>query len=111
MYIKNYKVANIIIVGLLILVTIFSVGFYFPQPQTLALANNEPAQQILTEMPVGSATPQNNSQKVLSKTKNDITVDVASTRIISTGIEIGICYTAPDNGEWRPMPGHLFYDS
>jgi hypothetical protein len=47
----------------------------------------------------------------LSKTKNDITVEITSAKAISTGMEIGICYTAPDNGEWRPMPGHLFYGS
>lgn len=111
MCIKNYKVANIIIVGLLILVAIFSVGLYFSQPQTFALANNEFAQQVPTDIPVESVIPQNINQKVLSKTKNDITVDITSTRIISTGIEIGICYTASDNGEWRPMPGHLFYGS
>ena len=46
----------------------------------------------------------------LSKTQNDITVEVTSAKIVGTGIEIGVCYTAPDNGEWRPMPGHLFYD-
>jgi len=46
----------------------------------------------------------------LSKTQNDITVEITSTKLISTGVEIGICYTTPDNGEWYPLPGHLFYD-
>ena len=95
MYTK--RIANIIIVGFLAITASFVAGFYFSQPQTIALANNEPAQQISTELPV--ILPQNFQPIALSKTNNDIKVDVTSARIISTGIEIGICYTAPDNGE------------
>nr|MDQ3004089.1 hypothetical protein [Chloroflexota bacterium] len=53
---------------------------------------------------------QDASKDVLSKTQNDIMVEISSAKVINTGVEIGICYTAPDNGEWRPLPGHLFYD-
>ncbi len=42
---------------------------------------------------------------------NDITVKITSAKIIETGVEIGICFTALDGGEWRPAPGHLFYSS
>jgi len=48
-------------------------------------------------------------QDILLKTENDITVEITSTKVISTGVEIGICYTTLDGGEWYPMPGHLFF--
>lgn len=108
---KNNRIVNLLIMSALVLTASFSVGFYFSQPQTLASANSEPDQQIATKVPVESVIPQNINQETLNQTKNDIEVDITSTRLISTGIEIGICYTAPDNGEWRPMPGHLFYGS
>ena len=110
MHTKNNSVANVLIVSVLVLAASFSISFYFSKPQAVALANSEPVQQIPTVLPVeSSVTPQNISQKALSNTKKDITVDITSTQVISTGIEIGICYTTPDNGEWYPMPGHLFY--
>ena len=55
---------------------------------------------------ITSATLQ---QDILLKTENNITVEITSAKVISTGVEIGVCYTTLDNGEWRPMPGHLFY--
>lgn len=116
MHTKTSKVINIIVVGLLILTTSISIGFYFSQPQRSALANNEPVEQVPDEKPAQPVTEQDTSQQVpvkvqetLLKTKNDIAVEITSTKVISTGVQIGICYTAPDNGEWRPMPGHLFY--
>lgn len=46
-----------------------------------------------------------------NETVSTETVNVLSTRVIASGIEIEICYVTPDNAEWYPMPGHLFYDS
>jgi hypothetical protein len=106
---KNNRVANIIVVSLLVLTTIVSAGFYFSRPQAVALAGGEVTSQLLPEEPAKVVMPQVAIQKILSETQNDITVEVTSAQIISTGIEIGICYTTADNGEWRPMPGHLFY--
>jgi hypothetical protein len=42
---------------------------------------------------------------------NDITVEITSAKIISTGVEIGVCYTTLDGGDWYPVPGHLFYST
>lgn len=111
MYNKNNRAANIFVVSLLVLATAVSIGFYFSRPQTAALANNKPAQESLpaSEKPADVVMPQDASKTVLSKTQNDITVEITSTKIISTGVEIGICYTTLDGGEWYPMPGHLFY--
>jgi len=111
MHTKNNRVRNILVVSLLVLATGISAGFYLSQPQTIALANSEPAQQSLSapEKPADAVMLQDASKDVLSKTQNDITVEITSTKIISTGVEIGICYTTLDGGEWYPMPGHLFY--
>lgn len=115
MHTKRSKITNVIVISLLVLTTIISVGFYLSRPQTVASANNEPAQQAQAlpgasiEKPAETSIQQSASQDVLSKTQNDITVKITSAKVISTGVEIGVCYTAPDNGEWRPMPGHLFY--
>lgn len=46
---------------------------------------------------------------VLFQTVNDITVEVTSAKIISTGVEIGVCYTTLDGGDWYLAPGHLLY--
>jgi len=103
------KVANIFFLSLLVLVPSISVGFYFSQLQSVALANSEPVLQDSLENAAQPARQQDANLHKLSKTQNDITVEITSTRLISTGVEVGVCYTVPDNGEWRPMPGHLFY--
>ena len=109
MYTKNIKVTNIFVLSLLVLVASISVGFYFSQPQSVALANSEPVQQISLENRADAVRQQGAGKQVLLKTQNDISVEITSTRLISTGVEVGVCYTVLDNGEWRPMPGHLFY--
>ena len=108
---KNNRFRNILVISLLVITTGISVGFYFSRPQTVVLANNAPAQQSLpaAEKPADTLILPSASKDVLSKTQNDITVEITSAKVISTGVEIGICYTAPDNGEWRPLPDHLFY--
>lgn len=106
---KNNKVTNILIVSLLVLIASVSIGFYFSRPQASVLASNVLVPQTVQGEPVEAVIQQNVNRVTFSKKQNDITVEITSTKIIATGIEIGICYTALDNGEWRPMPGHLFY--
>jgi hypothetical protein len=89
MYLKNNRVANILLVSLLVLITAAS--------QTLPAKSEEVVGQ------------QAASRELLLKTQNDITVEITSAKVINTGAELGICYTTPDNGEWRPMPGQLLY--
>jgi hypothetical protein len=54
-------------------------------------------------------SPQMTDKDVLSKTVNDIKVEIVSAKAIDTGVEIGACYATPDGGDWYPTPGHLFY--
>ena len=122
---KFSNAINHIVIALLLFVMVISVGFYFSRPQSIVLANNETAQRILPIVPsensndvhqqTGANKPvvpvekQNIQSEKLVNTKNDITVEVTSAKIINTGVEVGVCYTAPDGGEWYPLPGHLFF--
>ena len=125
MYQKNNKALSILIISLLILIVSVSITFYFSRPQTAALANGAPASQTSPEKPFNTVIPivqisedkptevvqQNVNQEVLSETQNDITVEITSAKVINTGVEIGVCYTTLDGGDWYPTPGHLFYST
>lgn len=56
-------------------------------------------------------SPQMTDKDVLSKTVNDIKVEITSAKVIDSGVEIGACYATPDGGDWYPTPGHLYYDT
>jgi hypothetical protein len=98
MHPANHRVATILLVSVLLLTMAASASFYVSRLQAIALAGSQAGLQTLPEKP-----------EVVSDTQNNITVEMTAAKVISTGVEIGICYTTPDNGEWRPMPGHLFY--
>ena len=109
--INKYLIGSIVI--LLAFTTIASIGFYVYQPQAKASAS---ASTIIQQHPVNqqvaniipTSAPSN---EVLSQTANGVTVDVTYTKIIPTGIEIGICYTTLDGGDWYSAPGHLFFST
>ena len=73
------------------------------------ISNNVIKQPLANQNEAIDISSQVTSKDILSETVNEIKVEITSAKVISTGVEIGVCYTAPDNGEWRPMPGHLFY--
>lgn len=104
---KNFQFAAITI--LLTAAVVTAIGFYASRPQTTADAYVQAQAPYLGE-PSNTPTPQRDDE-VLSQTVNDVTVKITSAQIIETGVEIGICFTTPDGGEWYPMPGHLFYSS
>jgi hypothetical protein len=107
---KNNKYIFIAITGLLILTTILSIGFYVSRPQSSVVASANTVEQSLPNQNEAADTaPQVTGKDTLSKTVKDLTVEITSAKIISTGVEIGICYTTPDGGDWYPTPGHLFF--
>lgn len=106
---KKNKFQFAVVTSLLAVAVLAAIGFYASRPQTAAVAHVE-AQAPYLGKQSDTPTPQP-SEEVLSKTANDITVKITSTKIIETGVEIGICFTALDGGEWYPTPGHLFYSS
>lgn len=109
---KNNNFTFVIITGMLILTTVLSVGFYVSQPQSSVVASNNAVEQSLpNQNEAVGVSPQVVAKIVLSKTEKDITVEITSAKIISTGVEIGICYTTLDGGDWYPTPGHLFYST
>lgn len=109
---KHNNFVLTIITGLLILATVLAIGFYTSRPQSNVVAGNNAIEQSLSDQnQVVSVPPQATSKEILSQKVNEIVVEITSTKMISTGVEIGICYTALDGGDWYPTPGHLFYST
>ncbi|MDP1713773.1 MAG: hypothetical protein Q8L41_03425 [Anaerolineales bacterium] len=106
---KKNNFTFLFIIGLLIVAAMAAIGFYASRPQTTVAADVELQAPYLGK-PADTPTPQP-SVEVLSKTVNEITVEVTSAKIIETGVEIGICFTTLDGGEWYAGPGHLFYST
>jgi hypothetical protein len=109
---KHRTVGIGLIMVLLIVTTLGSIGWYIARPQSKALANNANIQlsvpkQDLNEPSKLAAQVENRLPK--SQTLNGITVELTSAKMIRTGIQIGICYPTPDNGDWYPTPGNLTY--
>ncbi len=106
---KNNTVVTVLAISLLVVITLGSISFYFSRPQAVASAGSAPTQQILPTVSVQIATPQTAIPAVLTAEQNDVKVKVTSAKVIGTGIEIGICYSTLDNGEWYPMPGPITF--
>ncbi|MBW7920187.1 MAG: hypothetical protein H3C52_12930 [Anaerolineales bacterium] len=107
---KNHPLLTFSVGLALIMLTVGSVGFYIFQPQSPAVADSSAnlSSEILAN-PVNSQALQTPIVS-LSKTVNELTVEITSAKIIETGVEIGVCYTMPDGGDWYLTPGHLFYE-
>lgn len=110
---KKTNFTLLLITGLLIATAATAIGFYASRPQSVALAGNGVVQQSAPnqDKPVSAPTPQAAGEKVLSKTVNEVTIEITSAKVIETGVEIGICYTTLDGGDWYPTPGYLFYST
>lgn len=118
MYANNHSTKIVLLIGILVLTTIAAVGFYFTRPQSIATANDSAVMQapsiqytVQDTEKTNQSVEQLSTKDELSKVKNEITVEITSAKIIKTGVEIGICYTEVDDGDWYPMPGHLFYST
>jgi hypothetical protein len=109
MYSKNNKIKSLFLLGILTIATIISISFYISRPQNVVVAQVEKQAPYLGK-PASTPTSQP-SDEILSATVNDVTINITYAKVIETGVEIGICYTTLDGGEWYPTPGHLFYDS
>jgi len=114
---KSTRTINLIVIGMLTITAIVSVGFYFSRPQSAATANGSGQQvSVVQDQPVDIPAPQVTIkepviQKVLSQTIGDVAIEVTSAKIIKTGVEVSVCYTTLDGGEWYLMPGHLLYST
>lgn len=110
---SKIKAVTILAIGLLAVAVFAAVSFYFSQPQSQALAGNagNPQAAPIHSEPVSPPAIQAAKTEVLAQTVHDIKIEVTSAKIIKTGVEIGVCYTTPDNGEWYSFPGHLFYET
>jgi hypothetical protein len=112
MHSKNNASTIIWISCVLILTLLISLAFYISRPQSLASARNSENQKTLPNQVMPASAPVAKIEPaVLSRIKNDIKVEITSAKVIPTGVEIGICYTTSDAGDWYPTPGHLLYST
>lgn len=105
---KSIKIALFM---LLTITTVLSVGWYMSQSQTRAAESNVEKELPISiqEQSVNQAGPQPSTQDMHTQTVNGIPVTLISVKIISTGIQVDICYSTPDGGDWYQLPGNLFY--
>ena len=109
---KHNNFVLTIITGLLILAAVSAISFYTSRPQSTVAADNNAIEQSLSDQDqIVSTSPQTTNKDVLSQKINDVVVEITSTKIISTGVEIWVCYSTLDGGDWYPIPGHLFYST
>lgn len=110
MYTKNRKLGVTLLVGILTVTTVLSIGWYVSRPQSQALAVNNNQQPEAIQITVATNPVESDKQADMrTKTVNGITVEIISAKLIETGIEVGICYSTPDGGDWYTMPGPLSY--
>ncbi|MFO7583242.1 MAG: hypothetical protein R6W69_00820 [Anaerolineales bacterium] len=119
------------------LAALTAVVFYFTQPGVTAVAENQPTNIAPSQEPVEGEEPIQVPVKYPVAVDQHITVEVTSARIFIRGVEyfnsepdetgvypeepgelikvgipfveIGICYTTLDGGEWYPAAEHLYY--
>ena len=112
MYKKSKNFTTGLILILLTVTTILSVVWYVSTPRSEVLANNAVAALPSTQQQESLTSPESlPSTEVQSKTVNEITVELMSTSIIETGIEVEICYTTLDGGDWYTIPGSISYST
>ena len=116
------KIFSVMVTTGLILATIASIGFYFVRSQNTTRAKllnqselSEPdalQEMVPTATDVIESAGQMSEEiafKIQKQTIDDVTVEVTYVKKIETGVEIGICFTTLDDGEWYPGPGFLEY--
>jgi hypothetical protein len=109
---KHNNFVLTIISGLLILAAVSAISFYASRPQSAVVAGNDAREQSLSDQDqVVNIPPQTTGKEILAQNVNEVVVEITSTKIISTGVEIGVCYSTLDGGDWYPTPGHLFYST
>jgi hypothetical protein len=107
---KNFK--NFLIT-LLAITTILSISWYVSRSQSRAAASNAAIVQSASvqEQSASQAGSPPNIQDIRTQTTSGITLTVTSVKIIATGIQVGVCYSTPDGGDWYQSPGHLFFST
>lgn len=102
------RLINIIITSIIIVTTLVSFVFYLSRIKTEVKAEGK-ENPSLSQSDIGSVTPTKIVEDPLnlSQTIGDITITVKYAKVIPTGVEIGICYTTIDGGEWYFASGPL----
>lgn len=106
---RNYR-TFFLIFSILAVVALFLGVQFLLHPQPSVRADNDTSAP--NQLSAGIHDTQNlqaQSGTQFSQTVGDITVEISYAKIITTGVEIGLCYTTPDGGDWYPGPGPLQY--
>jgi len=113
MYKKYSTLSTGLAIALMVVTTIGSIVWYASQPQSKVLADTTKIQQLVTsqEIPSNNSISQAASTIPQLQTINGVTIELTSVKQTETGIEIGICYPTPDDGDWYPTPGHIYYST
>ncbi|MFO7583240.1 MAG: hypothetical protein R6W69_00810 [Anaerolineales bacterium] len=125
----------ILLTGLLALAALTAVVFYFTQPGATAAAESQPSEMPIQvesdfENDMVSTDADRAEKKWPSATSNDITIQITSVKLtqeempitetLEDGslheyvyvfdlLEIGMCHTMLDNGDWVIWPDYLHY--
>jgi hypothetical protein len=110
---KKSQNLNRALIIVLAVTTVASISWYIsrPQAQAEAIANSQILVVSQESQVSTSSVDVLASSFPLLQTVDDITVDIVSTQIIKTGLEIGVCYPTPDSGDWYPTPGSIYYST
>jgi hypothetical protein len=112
-----------LLTGLLALAALTAFGFYFTQPGTTAIAESQPTEmpaQIESDFENDMVGPEisQEEKKWPSATSSDITIQITSAKLVKKEVdinyfvdmlEIGLCHTMLDQGEWIVWPDYLHY--
>lgn len=109
MYTKSRKLGVTFLVGILAVAAVLSIGWYVSHPQSQALAVNNSQPEAVKATVTTNRVESDKQADTRTKTVNGITVEIISTKLIETGIEVGVCYTTPDAGDWYTIPGSVSY--
>lgn len=111
MYTKNRKLGVTFLVGILAVAAVLSIGWYVSRPQSQALAVNNSQPEAVQAAVTTNRVESDKQADIRTKTVNGITVEIISAKLIETGIEVGVCYSTPDGGDWYPLPGSISYST
>lgn len=102
------RIINILITLILLVTTLVSFVFYLSRIRSEVKAEGK-ENQSMSQFDIVSVTPTKTVENPLniSQTVGDITVTVKYAKVIPTGVEIGICFTTIDGGEWYFSSGPL----
>ena len=109
MHLQQRKTLVVFAIAFLTLTAIAAIAWYVYAPQTpVAASRAEQPDSSRQQVSIQPTSPDAGSAPS-SKIKDDITVTLIAAKLIDTGIEVDVCFTTLDGGEWIGFYGPLEY--